>query len=126
METYCNYISVAGTTTSYGRLTYGGASGGNATNSDYCTKYVVFKNLSGVYGNWKPIIGNETDTYHCPTISMGADSNIRFTRLEIYSSVSCKDWHVVAVVSNNGIITAVGIPPIGALIIVEAYKIRES
>ena len=96
-----DYVAFVGSDNSYAKITYGGASGGNATNSNYCIRYVIFKNLSGVYANWKTIIGNETGSNYCSTIAMNNYSNIQFTRRDITTSYSCSVWHVVCWTSNK-------------------------
>ena len=96
-----DYVAFVGSNSSYAKITYGGASGGNATNSDYCIRYVAFKNLSGVYANWKTIIGNETGNTYCSTIAMNGSGNIQFTRGDITTSYSCSSWHIVCWTSDK-------------------------
>lgn len=96
-----DYVAFVGSNSSYAKITYGGTSGGNATNSNYCIRYVVLKNLSGVYANWKTIIGNETGDTYCSTIAMSSNGNIQFTRQDITTSYSCSEWHVVCWTSDK-------------------------
>ena len=52
-------VEVVGSDTSYGKFTKPYVSGSSRT------WYFVFKNVSGVFANWKTIIGNESGTYTC-------------------------------------------------------------
>lgn len=96
-----DYVAFVGSDSSYAKITYGGVSGGNATNSDYCIRYVVFKNISGVYTNWRTIIGNETGSTYCSTIAMNSSGRIQFTRRDISTNYSCSAWHVVCWTSDK-------------------------
>lgn len=91
-------VEVVGSEASYGKLTKPWTSGSSRT------WYFIFKNLSGVYTDWRTIIGNEADTYKCSTLAMDANGYIKFTRPNIVPSTSlgfqCSDWHVVAWVSD--------------------------
>lgn len=98
-----NYVEVVGSATSYGKLTHGGTSGTSVTNQDYMTRYYVFKNLSGVYEDWRTIIGNESAQYCCSTIAMNTSGGLKFTRKDLYfTNYNCADWHVVAIRSTKG------------------------
>lgn len=91
-------VEVVGSQTSYGKFTKPYVSGSSRT------WYFVFKNISGVYQNWRTIIGNEvtTTTYQCSTIAMDGSGYLKFTRPDIIpSGYKCSDWHVVAWVSNG-------------------------
>ena len=97
-------VEFVGSETSYAKLTYGGTSGGNAENSDYCIRYALVKNLSQVYSNWRTVFGNETANTYCSTIAMDSSGVINFTRQNIIQSGSYKyinDWHVIAWTSNK-------------------------
>jgi len=99
-----DYVEFVGSDTSYAKLTYGGTSGGNAENSDYCIRYALVKNLSQVYSNWRTVFGNETANTYCSTIAMDSSGVINFTRQDIIQSGSYKyinDWHVIAWTSNK-------------------------
>ena len=91
-------VEVVGSETSYGKFTKPWSSGSSRT------WYFVFRNIGGVYTNWRAIVGNECDTYKCSTISMDANGYLKFTRPDIIPSTSlgykCSDWHVVAWVSD--------------------------
>ena len=91
-------VEVVGSQTSYGKFTKPYVSGSSRT------WYFVFKNISGVYQNWRTIIGNEvtTTTYQCSTIAMDGSGYLKFTRPDIIPrGYKCSDWHVVAWVSNG-------------------------
>lgn len=96
-----DYVEFVGSDDSHAKLTYGGVSGGIATNSSQCIRYVVLKNLSGAYANWKTIIGNEAGTNYCSTIAMDRYGQYQFTRGDIYTSISVADWHVVCWTSDS-------------------------
>lgn len=95
-----DYISFTGSNESYAKLTYGGSFGGDAANSKQCIRYVLLKNLSGIYSSWRTIIGNETGRWRCSTIAMNKYGYYQFTRNDIYSAVSCSEWHVVCWTSD--------------------------
>ena len=91
-------VEVVGSQTSYGKFTKPYVSGSSRT------WYFVFKNISGVYRNWRTIIGNEVTTtnHQCSTIAMDGSGYLKFTRPDIVpSGYKCSDWHVVAWVSNG-------------------------
>lgn len=94
-----NGVELVGSETSYGKVTLPWTSGSSRT------AYFVFKNLNGIFGSWKSIIGNEDTNGRCATIAMDASGYIKFTRYDITPSTSlgykCSDWHVVAVVSSG-------------------------
>lgn len=96
-----DYVEFVGSNDSHAKLTYGGTSGGIATNSSQCIRYVVLKNLSGAYANWKTIIGNEVGTNYCSTIAMDRYGQYQFTRSDIYTSVDVDDWHVICWTSDS-------------------------
>ena len=91
-------VEVVGSETSYGKFTKPYVSGSSRT------WYFVFKNVGGVYADWKTIIGNEADTNRCSTLAMDGNGYIKFTRQNIIPSTSlgykCSDWHVVSWVSD--------------------------
>lgn len=92
-------IEVVGSDTSYGIYRK------SVPDDSSRTWYFVFKNTSGVYTNWRTIIGNEESEFKCSTIAMDENGYIKFTRPDLIPSTSygfkCSDWHVVAWISNG-------------------------
>ncbi len=91
-------VEFVGSENSYGKLTIPWKSGSSRT------WYFIFKNTSGVFTDWRTIIGNESAEYKCSTLAMDGNGYIKFTRPNIIPSTSlgfkCSDWHVVAWTSN--------------------------
>lgn len=88
-------VNVKGTDSSYAKLSIGGTPGGTISGTEY-TIYIVLKKTDTTFSNWRTIIGNETGTNYCSTIAINASGQYQFTRNDIYTSISCADYHVLA------------------------------
>lgn len=84
-----------GNSPAYGKITIPYVSGSSRT------RYYIFKNLSGVFQEWRTIIDDEVSTYRCATVAMNSSGYIQFCRPNIGTNYKCTDWHVIAITDNG-------------------------
>ena len=84
-----------GNSPAYGKITIPYVSGSSRT------RYYIFKNLSGVFQDWRTIIDDEVSTYRCATVAMNSSGYIQFCRPNIGTNYKCTDWHVIAITDNG-------------------------